>query len=253
MPGYADVFRSERAVRKYADVVYEPGSYGTAVDARQRRVVRSLVRARFPGQRPTQHDFATGTGRAIDMLAGLVDTAHGYDVSEAMLADAAATHAARGATVGRVQWHLVEADGPVPRPVVGDGPVVVTVFRLLLNAPPEARQRAIAFAALALPDAGSGVLLVENHGHRRSLRHLSRRLNSGNPWYRELSDQEVTELLAGHGFRVVSRRGCAVLPPGWYRSVRLRPLVRRLDDFLCASRLFDRWAVDVIYVAVRVR
>jgi hypothetical protein len=177
------------------------------------------------------------------MLAGLVDAAHGYDVSEAMLADAATAYDAH--------WHVVPPDGPVPRPAATEGPVVVTAFRLLLNAPPEVRHRAIAFAGLALPDADSGVLLVENHGRRGSLRHLSRRRNTGNPWYQELSDDEVAALLASHGFRVAARRGCAVLPPGWYRSRRLRPIVRRLDDLLCASRLFDRWAVDAIYVAVR--
>src|SRR3712207_8603476 len=57
-----------------------------------------------------------------------------------------------------------------------------TMFRLLLNVDDAVRDRAIAFAAKALPDADAGLLIVENHGSADSLRHLrdrkSTRLNS---------------------------------------------------------------------------
>jgi hypothetical protein len=244
VPDYAGVFQTERAVLKYDEVVYEPGSYGRTVDARQRRYVRRLVARAFPGVPPTQHDFACGSGRAVDMLAGMVGHAHGYDVSPAMLARAAAAgHAAT--------WHLIAPDGELPEPADSPGRAVVTVFRLLLNAPPEARDRAVAFAARVLPHRMAGLLVVQNHGSRRSLRHLSRGRNAGNPWYRELDGAEVEAILARHGFRVLDRRGFALFPQGWYRPAATRWLVRRLDGALCAARLFDRWAVDVLYVAVR--
>ncbi|MEU7867889.1 class I SAM-dependent methyltransferase [Dactylosporangium sp. NPDC049140] len=90
-----------------------------------------------------QHDFACGTGRAIKLLHGVVRAAHGYDSSEQMLAKA------REAGV-YAKLHQVSEDGPVPEPATVDGPALVTVFRLLLNAPKDVRDRAIAFAARIL-------------------------------------------------------------------------------------------------------
>jgi hypothetical protein len=127
----------------------------------------------------------------------------------------------------------------------------VTVFRLLLNVPPEVRDRAIAFAAKVLPDAGSGLLVVENHGNRSSLRHLGHRRHTGDAWFAELDHNEVEEVLARHGFAVVERRGFAVCPPGTYRRRWLRPLVRRVDDLAARAAWLSGVATDVLYVARR--
>lgn len=146
-------------------------------------------------------------------------------------------------------WHVIDEAGPVPEPVPVDGPAVVTVFRLLLNVDDAVRDRAVAFAAKALPMPDSGLLIVQNHGSARSLRHLRHRRHADNRWYTELSDEQVTTLLERHGLALVARRGCGMFPRGWYRPKVTRPLVRRLDDMLCAMRVFDRWAVDVLYIA----
>jgi SAM-dependent methyltransferase len=242
---YSQVFQNTTAVDRYEDVQYAPDSQATAVDVRQRRYLRRLVERSF-AQAPAQQDFACGTGRAIGMLEGLVTEAHGYDTSEQML-DRAREHGYRA------QWHVVAATGAVPVPEPVRGPVVVTMFRLLLNVPDHVRERAVAFAALALPQPGSGLLVVQNHGSSRSLRHLRARRQKGNPWFSELSDRRVVEVLGTHGFEVVARRGCAMFPRGWYRPKATRALVRYLDDLLCALRVVDRFAVDVLYVARRVR
>jgi SAM-dependent methyltransferase len=189
---YTQVFQDTEAVTKYDDVQYAPDSHSTAVNVRQRRYLRRLVRDAFPQQSPTQHDFACGTGRAVELLHGLVRDAHGYDTSEAMIERAQAN--------GRfASWHVVAATGPVPAPAPTPGPSIVTVFRLLLNVPDDVRDRAIAFAARTLPTYTSGLLVVQNHGSARSLRHLRHRAKAGNPWYSELSDEQVYELLDRHG------------------------------------------------------
>jgi methyltransferase family protein len=241
---YAQVFQDTRAVDKYENVVYAPDSYSSAVDARQRRYLRRLVVRAFVDRRPVQHDFACGTGRGVKLLRGLVREAHGYDPSPAML------DRARSCGV-RAQWHEIPASGPVPAPSTVDGPAVVTVFRLLLNATDEVRDRALRFAALALPDAGAGLLVLQNHGNATSLRHLRHRRHARDPWYAELSHEQVAELLGRHGFALVQWHGCAVLPKGAYRPRLLRPLVRRLDDLLCRLGWLTRYATDVLYVARR--
>jgi SAM-dependent methyltransferase len=243
---YSEVFQNTAAVEKYDDVQYAPDSHSTAVNARQRRYLRRLVRDAFPLQRPVQHDFACGTGRAVELLHGLVRDAHGYDTSELMIE--------RARNNGRhAHWHVIRPDGPVPAPMPVNGVAIVTVFRLLLNVDDKVRDRAVAFAARALPTYTSGLLVLQNHGSARSLRHLRAGRNADNPWFAELSDATVLDLLDRHGFSLVGRRGFAMFPKGAYEAKLTRPLVRALDNLLCASRVFDKWAVDVLYIARRDR
>ncbi|HEX8627085.1 MAG TPA: class I SAM-dependent methyltransferase [Catenuloplanes sp.] len=241
---YTQVFQDTDAVEKYENVVYAPDSYASAINRRQRAYLRALVARSFPSRRPVQHDFACGTGRAIRTLHGVVRAAHGYDTSAEMLAKAAELGSA-------AQLHQVPATGPVPRPAPTDAPAVVTMFRLLLNVDAGVRDRALAFAALALPDADAGLLVVENHGNRRSLRHLRARRHSGQRWFAELSHAEVLDLLRRHGFELVERRGFSMVTQAWYDRRWLRPLARLLDGVGTRIPGAAAFAVDVVYVARR--
>jgi len=242
---YAEIFQTNDAVEKYERVVYAPETYSSAVSARQRAYLRRLVRREFTERRPVQHDFACGTGRAIRLLHGVVRAAHGYDVSPVMLAKARDTGV-------YARLHEIAAFGPLPEPATADGPALVTVFRLLLNVTPDIRDRAIGFAARVLPDASAGLLVVENHGNRSSLRHLRHHRHRGNDWFAELGHDEIEALLARHGFEVVERRGFALSPAGAYHRNWLRPIARRVDDLAALTPQLSGVCTDVLYVARRV-
>jgi SAM-dependent methyltransferase len=237
---YTKVFQDADAVEKYETITYAPDSYASRINERQRAYLRGLVTREFGGNAPVQHDFACGTGRAIRILHGLVRAAHGYDTSAEMMAKAAEVGS-------RAEFHQVPADGPVPAPVVAGTPAVVTMFRLLLNVDDAIRDRALAFAAKALPDAGAGILVVENHGNASSVRHLRARRHNGERWFAELSHEQVARLFAKHGFEIVERRGFSMLTP----SMHAHPLARAAD---AAARRFpgtDAYAVNVLYTARR--
>jgi SAM-dependent methyltransferase len=239
---YTKVFQDAEAVEKYESVTYAPDSYASRINERQQAYLRRLVIREFGKRAPVQHDFACGTGRAIRTLHGLVREAHGYDTSAEMMAKAAEVGS-------RAQWHQVPADGPVPDPVPAGFPAVVTMFRLLLNVDDPVRDRAMAFAAKALPTADAGLLVVENHGNASSVRHLRARRHSGERWFAELSHAEVERLLARHGFTVVERRGFSMLTPALHASAFARTtdaVVHRLPG---ASGI----AVNVVYTARRTR
>lgn len=237
---YTKVFQDTEAVEKYESVTYAPDTYASRINERQRAYLRGLVSREFD-RPPVQHDFACGTGRAIRTLHGLVRAAHGYDPSAEMMAKAAEVGS-------QAEFHRIAPDGPVPEPVPAGLPSIVTMFRLLLNVDEQVRDRALAFAAKALPTPQAGMLVVENHGNARSLRHLRARRHSGQRWFAELSHQQVGELLGRHGFEVVERRGFSMLTPSLYEL----SLARAAD---AAARRFpgsDRYAVNVLYVARRV-
>ncbi|MEV6637277.1 methyltransferase domain-containing protein [Actinoplanes sp. NPDC051470] len=241
---YTKVFRDSAAVEKYEHRTYAPDSYASRINDRQRRYLRSLVRTTFRAGKPVQHDFGCGTGRAIRALHGLVREAHGYDTSTEMMAKAAEVGA-------RAHWHAVAPDGPVPAPIDAGRPAIVTMFRLLLNVDPVVRDRALAFAAQALPDPAAGLLVVENHGNASSLRHLRAGRHAGRRWFAELSHQEVTALFDRHGFRLVERRGFSMLTPGWYERPVVGVAARAADAVATRSPGADRYAVNVVYVARR--
>jgi SAM-dependent methyltransferase len=243
---YTELFQDESTVAKYEHVVFAPDSYASAISRRHRLYLRRLVKRAFPYRRPVQHDFACGTGRAIRILHGLVRMAHGYDSSAPMLS--------RASELGVfASLHLVEADGEMPEPAPAEAPVLVTIFRLLLHADERVRERAVAFAAKALRNYDAGLLVVENHGNRKSLRHLRHRRHHGSPWFEELDHVEVAELLDRHGFTVVEKRGFSLFTQGWYGRPLLRPLATAVDNFVARTGWGSTWAVNVLYVARRTR
>ncbi|GIF63843.1 hypothetical protein Ais01nite_18780 [Asanoa ishikariensis] len=242
MRDYANVFHDAAAAARYDKEVFAAGGWAAGVDRRQRSRLRRWVREAFGDARPTQHDFACGSGRSLAMFEGLTASAHGYDTSVTMLSRARARLPA-------AEFHLVE-DGVPATPAATGTPALVTLFRFLLNAPPEGRAAALDFAVRALPHRASGFVLVENHGPSGSLRALGRRRHRGERWFAELSHRDVGNLLERHGFTVIDRFGFGVAPAGAYRHGWSRPLARALDT---ATRLVPHAAVstDVVYVARR--
>lgn len=243
---YTKAFQDTEAVEKYENVTYAPDSYASRINERQQAYLRRLVPRRFGKRKPVQHDFACGTGRAIRTLHGLVRAAHGYDTSAEMLAKAAEVGA-------RASWHQVPMDGPVPQPVAAGAPALVTMFRLLLNVDDDVRERALAFAAKALPDAAAGVLVVENHGNAGSLRHLSARRHTGERWFAELSHDEIARLFARHDFEVIERRGFSMFTQAWYEHPGLKPLSRAADAAVTRLPGTSGVAVNVLYTARRIK
>jgi len=238
---YSEVFQDAAAVEKYETVTYAPDSYASQINQRQRDYLRTLVRREFGPRAPVQHDFACGTGRAIRTLHGMVREAHGYDTSAAMMAKAAevGTHAT---------WHEISADGPVPEPATTGHPAIVTMFRLLLNVDEVVRDRALSFAAKALPSPLCGLLVVENHGNAGSLRHLRAHRHRGDRWFAELSHEQVEKLMTRHGFEIVERRGFSMITP----SLHGNALVRAADAAMRKMPGSDGYAVNVLYTARRV-
>ncbi|MBA3252352.1 MAG: class I SAM-dependent methyltransferase [Geodermatophilaceae bacterium] len=242
---YSGVFRHNAAVAKYDEVVYAEDSYAFEINRRQRSWLRALVAAEFGAGRTTQHDFACGTGRAIESLAGAVRAAHGYDSAEPMLARAAA----KGLDA---QLHLIEEAGASPVPATTAPPSIVTVFRLFLNVSPAVRDRAVAFAGAILATADSGVLVIENHGNRRSLRHFARRPRRGSDaWFNELSTHEVKQCLDRQGFVLESIHGFALLPKGAYRVRWLRRIAGAIDETASRLPFLAPVSTNVVYVARR--
>ncbi len=206
--------------------------------ALERRWLSAFVAARF--DRPPAHlDFACGTGRILAHLAPRCARSVGLDVSASMLE--VARRAAPAAT-------LIEADATRDDPL-GDARFdLITAFRFFPNAEPALR--AAALAVLARHLAPGGVIVFNNHLHRRSLR---ARIASARGRLSPLgmTDDEARALVAGAGLVVDGAHGLGLLPLSDTHMLLPGALAEPLERALSRAPGAWRLAQDVIYVCGR--
>jgi SAM-dependent methyltransferase len=211
----------------------------------QRRYLRQTLQRRFGAGLHARRalDYACGAGRVLGELAGCCAEVHGWDSSAAMLREC--RRAVPAAALRRVDLSAPAGLEAGPPPGRFD---VITAFRLLLNLEPD--RRLVILRSLAELLADGGLLVIDNHGNRHSLRHLALRLSRRRqPGFdNELADRELRALLAAAGLRVLARAGFGWLPEVLHRNRRTGPLARRVDGFLL-SRTRTPWlAIRVMYV-----
>ena len=166
----------------------------------EKKALDNIVK-RFHADRPVEHlDFACGTGRILQHLAGRAKVSVGVDLSPSML-DVART------TVPSAE--LIEAD--ITRSdVLGDRKFnLITAFRFFPNAQVELRMEAM--HSLVRHLAAGGHIVFNNHMNRSSLlyrlaRLLRRSTNEG------MSGQEVNEIVAAAGLRIEKTYHIGLMP-----------------------------------------
>jgi predicted TPR repeat methyltransferase len=151
----------------------------------------------------TYLDFASGTGRLLDVLAPHAEATVALDVSASMLNTARMRHP---------DVTYVTADfrtGPIVE-IGGTRFDLITAFRFFANAEPALRVAAMTFLADRL-DAG-GVMIVNNHRNFWSLPYVTQRLIGRKHAQYGMTDGEFRALAAGAGLRVVEHASFGVLP-----------------------------------------
>ena len=245
-PPYSNRFQNQAAVAAYEGGEYGPGSYAAQVWQWQRPVVeQTLQDFRASQSGPVRLlDFACGTGRVLSCVESLVDSADGVDISENMVA--AARGKCRRARL-RVGDILAQPE------LLAGGYDVITCFRFLLNAEPDLRRRVLGRLRQSLRTPG-GLLLVNVHGNKHSLRHpaiIWRRWREhprpAGEMLNELSRMEAVQLLAEAGFQVVNEQGFGILPPTLHRTP-LRGLAGAIDHSLSGAHWWSRWSIDMLFI-----
>lgn len=192
-------------------------------------------------------DFACGTGRVLCHFEKFSTESDGLDISESMVEKARE----------RCPKSRLHVANICTEPVLKDSPYdVITSFRFLLNAEPELRV-AVLHQLRQRIDERHGILIVNVHGNRSSVRHLPimmrrcrAKLNPGahaHIMMAEMSLPETRSLLADAGFKVVREIGFGILPSFLYRSF-LKSFCYWLDGRLCGSGWMSRFSTDVVFV-----
>jgi Methyltransferase domain len=239
---YAFHFQDQAVAGAYAAEVYADGTFDSHVSRLQLAWARSVVESSFTSP-PIHLDFACGTGRILAALEDVTAESFGFDVSAEMLELAQARN---------LRSTLLKTDPMAPQlslPPIGPRPVVVTMFRFLLNTEPEARGVALDFAARALSEHPDSLLIVNNHGNKTSLRMLARlKPTRRGPWFNSMSDREMRALLGARGLQTVARFGVGFAPSSSYRRARFRPSAEWATEKLAGEGRLGLLGADVTYV-----
>jgi SAM-dependent methyltransferase len=183
-------------------------------------------------------DFACGTGRILELGFPHFIESVGIDISEVMLAEA------RRKVPGA---RLIQTDVMVDSPDVGTFNVI-SLFRFILSAEQPLREGVLRWLRSVI--APDGVLVLNNHLHRRSILGIIHRVDNAIHGRRGAppADKDMEMLLQRFRFRVFERYGFGVIPP--WRNRRLFPSapLLYLEQLLRKSKTLQNYAKDRIYL-----
>ena len=223
------------------DRLYRPGTALGFYWERFERPYLAGLFARLAAEHPAGRylDFATGTGRILDVGAEWFRDATGIDVSESMLD--LARRKRPGATIicGDVLTDPVDLE-PFD---------VITLFRFLVRAG-DLREQILGWLRGVI--RADGVLIVNNHRNAVSLRgmifRLRRRLHPSGIDHEILSDPEVRAMLERTGFEVVEAYGFGLVPSFRGRLILPAPVLEAIEQRLSGAGRLARFAKNRIYV-----
>jgi SAM-dependent methyltransferase len=237
---YSEAFCTDEAVRRYEDLVYQPGAYSEFIWTLQRKKLLEIVKAARQHRASFRHlDFACGTGRILSALEGLTTASTGVDISPNMAAVAVQKATQSSIVVGDILQNPNLIEGSFD---------LITAFRFFLNAESDLRIRLMTALAKRLRDSNS-LFIFNIHGNRTSLRHLAicYRAVRGGPRHPELTLREVCDLIRYAGLRIESWCGLGICPELMHRG-KLRGVARLIDQ-LCLSMPFMKWvSYDLLFV-----
>lgn len=242
---YRAHFNSAERASEYETSVYGGRGYGEVVWRIEQARLHALVDEFRSTHRSIDYlDFATGTGRIISFMEGLVDTATGIEISEAM---------AERAVQKVVNARIISCDITMPETPIEGQYDFITAFRFVLNAEPPLRLAALKAMAARLRD-NSSWLVFNNHGYPWSYRLLGypvyamRGLGKGKSKPRYLTNGEVKRLAEEAGLRIDRITGCGLFSGKVTRMVSFDRAVR-WEESAAQNAVLSRFGMNQIYVA----
>ena len=214
----------------------------------ERRLVLGIVKNSFPDSRPTHLDFASGTGRFLELLAPLSSTSTGVDLSESML------------RVARQRLRDVEfVEGDITRDDVLDDREfdLITAFRFFANAEPDLKWDALEVLKRHL--APDGILVFNNHLNRHSLLRTTLRVMNRHHSHHDgttewgMSREETYQLVGEAGLRVEDEYPLAILPFTDRHMFWPKSVLERIELNLARVSLLTPLAQNLVYVCRAVR
>ena len=161
---YREYFQSEESAIEYDEESYDADTYAAILwEIEQSVLISQILRMEENKQRIRYLDFACGTGRIVSLLEQYVDKSCGIDISPFMIEQARKKINKTSLFVGDLTTDGFLIDGTFE---------LITVFRFVLNAQIELRDRALRILSGRLTDENS-ILIFNIHTNKYSYAFLS--------------------------------------------------------------------------------
>lgn len=184
-------------------------------------------------------DFATGTGRIIQLAVPNFTEAVGIDISEDMLIEA--RRKVPGAT-------FVHADITMNGLDIGTFSAI-SCFRFMLNAQPELRLQV--FRSLRKLIDENGVLIVNNHLNKWSMTGMICQASNtlrGDNRHNYLSDNDVKHIMEQCGFAITGRYDFGFIPAWRHRLLLPSGWIAALERMARRIPLLGKVSKDRVYI-----
>ncbi|CAN5730730.1 hypothetical protein BH11PSE8_BH11PSE8_06320 [soil metagenome] len=223
------------------DATLAAGPFDAYMAQREQVLLREIVPALFPADKPRYLDFACGTGRITGAVAPMCAEANGVDISPSMLGQARQ----KFPTVNFVHADLTQ--GSVDLGTFD----LITSFRFFGNAQQDLRVAVLRTLHRLLRPAGR--LVINSHRNPHSLAQLFNTLTGGPESGMDLTYFKLKSLLRECGFEIESIRPIAA----WMYRFKLQTTTpdpdkaARLEQTF-GSSLFATIAPDAIVVVRKI-
>jgi predicted TPR repeat methyltransferase len=239
---YSRLFSSPTAAHHYDSVIYAEGSHDSCLWQLEREWLTREFARLAPGMDTYSYlDYACGTGRVLSTFSELVAQSMGVDASASML-----IRAREAANTASLICGDLADDASL---LLGRNFDLITTFRFVLNAEVEIRERVLRLLACHLTIRG--LLVLNVHGNRHSIRHLGvardKRLGVS---HCEMSIPEARALIQRAGLEILSWRGFGLMPARAYRTA-MRTMAMSVDDYSSGAWPLTLLGQDLVFICRR--
>lgn len=208
----------------------------------EKEVLRRIMLKYFKLKVKNYLDFACGTGRLLEVFENNSINSSGIDISKEMLKEAKKKYK---------KSKLIQGDLTKNPYLFKQKFDLITAFRFFLNAEDSLRKKALIALYKNLKD--DGILIINIHGNKYSIRHLSllfRKIFS-KAKLNEMSYLKLKMLLKENKFKIIELYGIGFLP--YILSHYLTKKVwLKLERFLIKLKFLNLFGIDLILVCKKI-
>lgn len=235
---YSNRFQDPKVAKDYENKNYNDDGYDAFIWQLQKPFLKKIIAHYIPSDSRKKYlDFACGTGRIIGEIHGLFDDSQGLDISREMVGIAQRKYPHCHFCVGDVQKD--------PK-LLNNNYDLITTFRFVLNAEQQLRESVLPILSSHLRSEHS-VLIFNVHGHRRSLRTLSKFFHSDHVLFNELSMKDILILAKLSNLKILEVIGFGIFPRKFFSSP-LKPIFVWLEEKLSGTWIANHFGSDLMFL-----
>lgn len=221
--------------------IYSVDSYDNRVWALEKRTLDKILNKYYGGEQKIKDylDFACGTGRICGFIESRAENSIGVDVSKEML---------KIAKKKCLKTKLVLLDATKNNILNNKHFDLITSFRFFLNAEKKLKRKVLSEMSKMLKK--DGILIVNIHGNRQSIRHLPfaiRNLFDNETFLSELTKNEFEKYLKEQNLVIKELYGLSFMPV-FFAKILPYELWLFIEKSISRIKFINRYAIDLVLV-----